>query len=302
MIKSVTVTNHLGDSIRLGLTDPEKSGFVIKSIDGLGPVKADINLTELSNSDGGLFNSSRLNTRNITMTLKFLENPTIEATRLLSYKYFQVKQNITLIIETDERKCKISGRVESNEPDIFSDDEGCNISILCPDPFLYSINDEHHIIYGTEPAFEFPFSNESLSDPLLAFGYIDYRTTILINYSGDSDAGIIITIHALDDNITGLIIYNYTTKKELKIDDDKLESLTGSKLKQGDDIIINTLLNNRSVTLLRDGIYTNILNTVIRPYNWFQLSKGDNIFVVASDSDTSYLRFDISNSILYGGV
>jgi hypothetical protein len=134
------------------------------------------------------------------------------------------------------------------------------------------------------------------------FGHIDYRTTILINYNGDADAGLIINIHALENNISGLVIYNYTTKKELKIDDDKLESLTGSKLIQGDDIIINTSLTNRSVKLLRDGVYTNILNTIVRPYNWFQLSKGDNIFVVASDSDVSYLQFTITNSILYGGV
>jgi hypothetical protein len=236
------------------------------------------------------------------MSLQFLENPTIEATRLLSYKYFPVKQNITLTVETDQRKCKISGRVESNEPDIFSNEEGCSISILCPDPFFYAISDETHIIYGTEPAFEFPFSNESLTEPLLVFGHIDYRTTILINYNGDADAGLIINIHALENNISGLVIYNYTTKKELKIDDDKLESLTGSKLIQGDDIIINTSLTNRSVKLLRDGVYTNILNTIVRPYNWFQLSKGDNIFVVASDSDVSYLQFTITNSILYGGV
>ena len=40
MIKSVTVVNHLGESLKLDLASPEKSGFIVKSIEGLGPVKA----------------------------------------------------------------------------------------------------------------------------------------------------------------------------------------------------------------------------------------------------------------------
>lgn len=72
MIKSVTITNYLGEKIRLDLTDPEKSGFVIKEIGGLGPVKADINTTDIATTDGALFNSSRATAREITMKLKFL--------------------------------------------------------------------------------------------------------------------------------------------------------------------------------------------------------------------------------------
>lgn len=45
MIRAVTFTNYLGDSIRLDLARPEKSGFIIKSVTGLGPGKANINTT-----------------------------------------------------------------------------------------------------------------------------------------------------------------------------------------------------------------------------------------------------------------
>ena len=65
MIRSVTVTNYLGDSIQLELMRPEKSGLIIKSIEGLGPSDAAINMTELSTNDGALYNSARLNKRNI---------------------------------------------------------------------------------------------------------------------------------------------------------------------------------------------------------------------------------------------
>jgi len=51
MIKSITVTNYLGDSIKIDLARPELSGFVVKSITGLGPGTSTINTTELITQD-----------------------------------------------------------------------------------------------------------------------------------------------------------------------------------------------------------------------------------------------------------
>lgn len=41
MIKSVTVVNHLGESLKLDLASPEKSGFIVKSIDALQIISED---------------------------------------------------------------------------------------------------------------------------------------------------------------------------------------------------------------------------------------------------------------------
>ena len=60
MIRTITVKNYLGDSIKLNLARPEESGFVVKSITGLGPGKATVNTTEVATNDGGLFNSARM--------------------------------------------------------------------------------------------------------------------------------------------------------------------------------------------------------------------------------------------------
>ena len=47
MIHSFAITNYLGDRIKLDLREPEVSGFLIKSVTGLGPVKATVNTTEV---------------------------------------------------------------------------------------------------------------------------------------------------------------------------------------------------------------------------------------------------------------
>ena len=304
MIKSVTITNHLGESIKLDLFNPEESGFIIKSIEGLGPVKANINFKELATNDGAIDNSARLSSRNIVMSLQFMESPTIEETRLKSYKYFPIKRNIKFLIETDSRICETIGRVETNVPTIFSNAEGCQISILCPNPYFYSAGENgtnQTIFYGTEPLFEFPFSNESLTEDLIEFSSIENRTEGTIYYDGDAEIGITIQIHAVGE-AEGLVIYNTKTREIMRINDDKLKSLMGSGIQAGDEITITTSRGEKGIYMLRSGVTTNILNSLEKPIKWFQLSKGDNTFAYTASSGLTNLQFRIENKVIYEGV
>lgn len=304
MIKSVTITNHLDESIKLDLFNPDESGFIIKNIDGLGPVKANINFKELATNDGSIDNSARLSSRNIVMSLQFIESPTIEETRLKSYKYFPIKRNIKILIETDNRICETIGRVETNVPTIFSNAEGCQISILCPNPYFYSAGENganQTIFYGTDPLFEFPFSNESLTEDLIEFGSIENRTEGTAYYDGDAEIGITIQIHAVGE-AAGLVIYNTRTRELMRINDDKLKSLIGSGIQAGDEITITTSRGEKGIYILRNGVTTNILNSLEKPIKWFQLSKGDNTFAYTASAGLTNLQFRIENKVIYEGV
>jgi len=301
MIKSITAINHLGESIKLELGDPESSGFLIQSIDGLGPCKATINTTDLSTTDGSFFNSARLSARNIVIKMAFLFKPTIEDVRQLSYKYFPIKKRIGLLIETDNRTCEIYGYVESNEPDIFSNEESTQISILCPDPYFYSPDSVTTVFSDTTALFEFEFSNESLTDSLLEMGNIVDKNTQSIIYTGDGDIGVVITMYATGP-VTYITIYNSGTHETMKIDTDKLASIIGSGIIYGDEIVISTVKGNKYVMFLRNGVYTNVLNCLNRDVGWFQLSKGDNMFAFTADSGATNLMFKIENQVIYEGV
>lgn len=307
MIKSITVTNYLGDSIKLELGRPEKSGFLIKSVSGLGPSKANINTTEVTTNDGSLFNSARLNQRNIVFEFIFVETingESIEDIRQKSYKYFPLKKNLDLLIETDNRIAKTTGYVESNEPNIFSSQEGTQISIICPDPHFYSAGpggNNTTVFYGIEPVFEFPFSNESLTDPLIVFGNIQLKTENVITYKGDTEIGVTIHIHAIGE-VENITIYNTGTREIMRINTVKLEALTGSGIVAGDDIIIKTQKGDKSITLIREGQYINILNCLGKETDWFTLAKGDNIFAFTAESGTTNLQFWIENKVIYEGV
>lgn len=304
MIKTITVTNYLGDSLVLNLARPEESGFVVKSITGLGPGTANINTTEVSTNDGGLYNSSRLPTRNIVITLSFLWKDSIEDVRQKSYKYFPIKKKLTLLIETDNRQAEIEGYVETNDPNIFSKEEGADISIICPNPFFYSSGADGSnttVFYGIDPMFEFPFSNESLYDALLEMGSIQNQHEKVVTYNGDAEIGVTITIHAIGE-ASNITIYNTGTREIMKIDTEKLSALTGSGIIAGDDIVICTVKGNKSIKLLRSGKTTNILNCLDKNTDWFQLAKGDNIFAYTAQSGSSNLQFKIDNRVIYEGV
>lgn len=307
MIYSLAVTNYLGDRIKLELGRPENTGFLVKSITGLGPVKANVNTTEVATNDGSMFNSARLSQRNIVIQLAFVHSiygEDIEEIRQKSYKYFPIKKNVELIIETDNRYVRTIGYIESNEPDIFSKQEGTQISIICPDPYFYSASEDGNNVtdfYSIDPVFEFPFSNESLSEPLLIFGEIQIKTEGVITYHGDSEIGVMIYIHAIGP-ATNINIYNTETREVMSINTTKLEALTGKGIVASDDIIINTLKGEKSITLVREGKSYNILNCLDKNTDWFTLVKGDNIFAFTAESGVTNLQFRIENKVIYEGV
>lgn len=307
MIYSIVVTNYLGDRIKLELGKPDVSGFLIKSITGLGPAKANVNTTEVSTNDGSLFNSARLSQRNIVLDMVFINTvygESIEDLRQKSYKYFPLKKSVELTIETDNRYVKTTGYVESNEPNIFSSQEGTQISIICPDPYFYSAGEDGNNVtnfYSIDPMFEFPFSNESLDEPLLVFGEIQIKTEGVITYHGDSEIGVMIYIHAIGP-ATNINIYNTETREVMRINTEKISSLTGKGIVASDDIVINTAKGEKSITLIREGVSYNILNCLDKNTDWFTLAKGDNIFAFTADIGVTNLQFRVENKVIYEGV
>lgn len=307
MIYSIVVTNYLGDRIKLELGKPDVSGFLIKSITGLGPAKANVNTTEVSTNDGSLFNSARLSQRNIVLDMVFINTvygESIEDLRQKSYKYFPLKKSVELTIETDNRYVKTTGYVESNEPNIFSSQEGTQISIICPDPYFYSAGEDGNNVtnfYSIDSIFEFPFSNESLDEPLLVFGEIQIKTEGVITYHGDSEIGVMIYIHAIGP-ATNINIYNTETREVMRINTEKISSLTGKGIVASDDIVINTAKGEKSITLIREGVSYNILNCLDKNTDWFTLAKGDNIFAFTADSGVTNLQFRVENKVIYEGV
>lgn len=305
MIKNIIVTNDSNQSVTIDLMNPEKSGFIIKSIEGLGPVKADVNLREMSNLDGAFFNSVRADKRNIIFNIIFFNNfsfdQTIEDLRQLSYKYFPLKKNVKIEIETDKHTFQTYGYIESNEPNIFSNEEDTIISILCPKSYFTDTLPEIKSFSSIVPAFSFPFSNNNYTQPLLKMGDINLETLIGIYNKGDVETGVLIKIHFVGA-ATDIEIINNKTNGSIFIDTTKLEAITGSAIGSGDDIFISTVKGNKYAIILQNGNIYNILNSIIDGIEWFELEPGDNNFTYLAETGIENIQFSFIFDILYQGV
>lgn len=301
MIYSLEVTNHNNESVLLDLFNPYESGLAIQSIEGLGPTKADIQSSEVATIDGGIFNYARQEQRNIVITFIPLFNPTVETSRLAIYKYFPIKKQVHLVFKTENRHAESYGYVESISPNIFTKQETIQVSIICPDPNFYELGTSKTLFSGVDAQFEFPFSNESLTEPLLNFGEIKLDTRAVLDYIGDSDTGINISIHAIGDaeNIT---IWNNVTREKIAIDTAKIYRKLSIKFGRGDDILISTVKGNKYVELLHDGTYYNIVSCINKDADWFQLTNGDNIYTFTAESGEEYLLVTFSYRNAYGGI
>lgn len=301
MIQSITVTNYLGESLTIPLQNSESTGFIIGEVTGLGPPEADVHTSEVATNDGSKFNSARVKERNIVLPLYFTPIPTIEDARQKSYKYFPLKRHVTLRVLTENRECEIDGYVERNDPDIFTDRSGTQISIICPVPYFRAIDETVTTFSNINGCFEFPFSNESLDEKLIEFATITPKAENIVHYDGDAENGIQIRILA-SATVKNVAIYNVDTRGTMHIYHDKLAALTGSGIVKGDEIIISTVKGTKSVFLLRDGQLTNILNCIGMTDEWFRLAKGDNSFAYTADEGADYLMFIVSHTTLYEGI
>lgn len=338
MIKSVIATNYLGESLTMGIGDPDESGLLISSIDGIGPGESEINITELAATDGAVYNSSRIPSRNIVLSLIFQGNPTIEDSRYLTYKMFPLKKPINLMVITDRRALQIDGYVESNDPSIFEQQEGTSISIICPSYYFYSLMETSVEFGGTKKLFEFPFSNDItdkisetnvigtiddddfnpildyLSRPIngelifdpndrkLEFGEILRYGQHTIFYEGDAETGVVINVHFLGSVGKTISFENTDTGEIMRINTSKISSIIGSDVQRMDDLVISTIRGNKSITLVRNGTPYNVLNCLERDSDWLTLDVGRNELLFAADTNTKNLVFNIEYYPLFEGV
>lgn len=317
MLRSMTVINHLGDSLTVELENPKTSGFQVAGIDGLGPPKADIFMSNIAAYDGSVFSSARVDSRNIVIRLVYVGDD-IEALRHQSYKFFPTKRNVNLIFKNDSREVQISGYVESNEVAIFSKMEGSVISVICPEPWFETIEDilieqtfsntdplfsfEYYSTIGGTDEFEIRYSDAEVSDDKhIEFSMINPISSGTIWYDGDLEVGVTMRLKSLGQpgNIT---INNADTREQMVISSSIIQRITGSAIKFGDELFITTMQGRKTARLLRDGTYKNVIAAVDKSSNWFKLSKGANNFVLSTSSGTGDIELSMVSKTLYEGI
>ena len=253
--------------------------YQVLSIVGLNPPRAQVNTTTIVGMDGAVFNSSKLATRNIVLTVKI--NGEVEQNRLLLYRYFPTKEPCKLYYSNDTLNVMIEGYVESVECNYFSNAEQAQISIICPSPYFRAIDEMINDISAIMAMFEFPFFiNEG--EPIPFSEYIAGRESAVMNNS-ESECGCEIDIEVspdIDGAITTLLITNETTGDWLALDGTK--TADGGFI-GGQKITINTNKGKKSIMLWDDGVTVSAFQTLKSGSTFIQMKTGENVMSYAAD-------------------
>ena len=269
----------------LTLTQDE-SRWTVYEIAGLNPPGAQINLTNLAGLDGARFNSSKLATRNIVVSLKI--NGEIETNRQELYRFFRTKEACIFYFANANRNVKIAGYVETVECNMFSNMEIMQISIICPYPYFQAVEESETDISNQIRLFVFPFSiNEG--EPVPFSEYTNNRIAVVENGS-EAETGAVFKVE-FTDNVNKLMIYNTEQNDHITINYD---------FQSGDRAIINTVKGQKSVALVRNGVSRNIFSAVERGSVFLQLLPGENRFSYVADDGAS--NDDVHITVMFSEI
>ena len=279
----MTVENEYGQQLELTFN----SNFDVLSVTGTNPPVAAINTAAISGMDGTKFNSSRAEQRNIVITLNI--HPPIESNRLALYNFFRIKQRVKLYYRNEHRDVFIEGYVESFENNPWAQLQQPQISIICPQPYWLSVDDSKMDFSVTSALFEFPFSIPAKG---IEFSRMNQVTNLLLN-AGEIEVGGIIQFSAVSSLVKNPKFYNITTGKYFGVD---------IEMQQGDLITLNTNKGQKSLTLLRAGVTTNIMQDMSAGSSWVQFISGENELSIDADAGASDLRVRLSVTQKFEGV
>jgi hypothetical protein len=277
MLTQLSIQNSKGQTLALPMSDVS-GGYAVRDIQGLDPVKATQVATTLAQVDGGQYQYSRRDARNITFKIGFVPNyasQSVASLRNALYNYLFPKSVITLIFYVDGSYfAQTVGVVESCSAPMFSQDPEVDVSVMCYDPDFYA-------------QFSSQFNGTSVTT----------TTTSTIAYAGTTDTGIIFSL-THDMPSTSVNIYNIRPDG---VSQRMTVALTSpDNFVAGDILTIDTRPGSKAVVRTRGGVTSSILYALDPTSDWISLQNGNNAFRVVNASDTRPYTVGYTNK--YGAI
>lgn len=277
--------NAAGDQLTFGMNSP----FTVTEIQGLNPPSATINTSQIALMDGAKFNSSKMNMR--TINVAFAIEIQAAKNRIEVFKVLKSKQYVKLYYNGQYRQVFIEGYIQNIDISYFEKKQIVTCGILCPSPYFKEAQEIVNDLQSIVSAFHFPFG--STAEPQLVFSYISNDIGITIENEGDVDCGMIIQLYARAA-VSNPKIFNYVTQDYIGLNID---------MQPADLITIDTRQGQKSATLLRSGIETNIFNNVLQGSTWLQLEANGSTFVYeVGTGSAGDLNVTFNHYNLYEGV
>ena len=265
--------NQYGEQLEL----TNNPAYIVTSIDGLNPPDAVINTVRRAGHDGSVFNSATVNNRQIIIDIAV--NGPACGNRNELFRFFRTARRTRLIYHNDYHDVYIDGWCKNAPVEYFGQKQIFQATLICPDPFWHGMTEVEGTTNGIESLFEFPFSIEDS----ISFGEIDSTGAAYIWNPGTVESGLIIEINA-SGSATNPSIYHVNTDSFFKV--------TTSMI-NGDRLVINTRIDEKSVTLYTEGSPMNLIGVRASGSTWLTADPGMNQFILRADSGVANLEANI---------
>lgn len=272
MLYKVEISNSQGETLVLPLGD-YSNGYLVKPIEGLDPVKANIVSSSFANEDGEQHQSSRREARNIIMKLglKMGMAGSVSLLRSQLMKFFMPKLKVRLTFyREDGPDVEIEGVVETFNCPMFTQEPEATIGLMCHKPDFVVPH-----VYGS--------SNYTTFD-------VDEH---YIEYDGTVETGFEFRL-TVDRSISQFTMYHRSNEESIS------QMLFAEPLIAGDILTISSVAGDKRVTLTRAGSDSSLLYAVSPDSQWLQLSPGSNYIRVYAEG--AAIPYTITYSSKVGGL
>lgn len=276
MLTRMDIVNGHGDVLALSIADAS-SGYLVKEITGLDPVKATLVSSTMAQVDGAQFQSARRDPRNPVLTLglrPWLVSDSSSAADLRKnlFKYAMPKSVVLLRFYVDGALfAETAAVVESLSNPMFAEDPVVTISFMCYDPDLY--DPETTTITGLTTSGSTPQT---------------------VHYDGTTESGILFTIN-FDQSVSDITLHNTQPDGTAQVFE-----VQGSFV-SGDSLVVCTIPGSKAVTFTHSGVPSSLLYGVVTPAGWISFANGDNSFRVFIAAGTP-IPFTVEYVNKYGGI
>lgn len=272
MVYKIEALNTQGETLVLPLGD-FSNGYLVKPIDGLDPVDANVVSSSFANVDGEQYQTSRREARHIVMKLglKMGAAGSVGSLRTKLMRFFMPKATVRLrFFREDGPDVDIYAVVEKFNCPLFVKEPEATLNLKCHKPDFYVPD-----IYGSS----------NYTTPGLDEHYIEY--------DGSVETGFEFRM-TVNRSISQFTIYHRSGEEAIH------RMLFAEPLIAGDVLTISTVSGDKRATLTRAGSDSSLLFGISPDSSWINLFPGPNYIRVYAEG--AAIPYTITYFSKHGGL
>lgn len=277
----ITCINARKQQLKFGWFRP----FWLEKAEGLG-ADFEVSIYAVHNMDGSLYSGAWAKSRNIVLTLKILRRDGFADCRDRLYSFFQPRSAGMILVKDGGIQRQAVYYTESVSVEGSGPSRTATISLICPDPLFYDMEDTYTNMASFDDLIEFPWSFEA------PFAVSEKAQSLIRSIYNDSavTVGLKIRFRAAG-SVTNPQMTDVNRGTKLTVN---------TAMQTGDELLIDT--GARTIVRSRGNIDTNLINALSWDSTWLQLEPGDNLFRFGADGGIDLLSAAIVTRKGYWGA